>query len=272
MSIDKVDTFKKWKFINARPRRNNPEALVSQSKIDDADEDLKDFFLTLALMFNDLRGILIINQTLKGVYEKPAVFEEADKGHMGDYGGIDLQVLKTIHGLLYEALAYLKKKQDIISSNYVKNLIRVMPSRERDDWELLMMIATDQPIINTKFKNKYNDIIRILKILRNHVSFHYQAEDGRKRLIDGFRRFFFEGLEGVETGAREFAYRSTKDSDIEASRYYYADAALQGYFINLFGGDDQAKRANDSILEIHVMVMHALNRLLIEYHKHKRDA
>lgn len=266
MSIKKPTQFEKWEFENTGLKKNLPNVLIPETKINDEDDDLRDFFLTLGLIFNDLKGLITINGTIKEIYKKP---DNSPNGHLGEYIGIDLQILKYIQGVLLEALLYLQHKNSIFISGEVQNLIRATPLHIQIVWDLLHRVATGKSIDDKRFK-KYEALKPMLHTIRNHISFHYQHEVGKPRLIDGFRKFFFEGLEGVNEESRSSAYRSTS-SNWDDSRFYYSDAALQAYFIQLYGGDIQAKEYNELLLGVNSAIIEALNNLLIEYHKTKVD-
>lgn len=269
MSTKKPEKWEKWLFGNANLKRNLPSVLVPESKISEEDEDLRDFFLTLGLIFNDLKGLVTINQTLKEVYLKPGK-ETTVSDHLGEFQGLDLQVLKYIQGSLYEALSYLKNKDEIFLSSGVQNIIQETPLHIQAVWDLLYKVATGNSIDDERFK-EFEELKPILKTLRNHISFHYQSEPGKPRLIDGYRTFFFEGVEDVRPESRENAYRSTSTGNWDESRFYYSDAALQGYFINIYGGGIEAKKYSELVFAINSAILPALNRLLIEYHKTKVD-
>lgn len=269
MSTKKPEKWEKWLFWNANLKRNLPSVLVPESKISEEDEDLRDFFLTLGLIFNDLKGLIIINETLKEVYLKPDQATELSD-HLGEFQGLDLQVLKYIQGTLFEALLYLQHKNKIYTSREVQSLVKETPVDIQAVWDLLHKVATGKSVDDPQFKD-FEELKSILNTIRNHISFHYQSKPGKPKLIDGYRKFFFEGLEGVRPEARENAYRSTSLGDWGDTRFYYSDAALQAYFINLYGGDIEAKKYSKLVFAINSAILPALNRLLIEYHKTKVD-
>ena len=93
---------------------------------------------------------------------------------------------------------------------------------------------------------------------RNNVGFHYQTH---KRLIDGYRKFLLKGISNVVPEARKFAYWSIA-REFSDSRYYYADASLQGYYINLFGDEKMAQERVEEIFGLLNLVVYSVMTFL----------
>ena len=87
-----------------------PSKLVNRSEINEIDN----FFLTLGLIFNDLKGLMIFYRHCE---EKYLVQEnEGLTFRNGELGGLKLQVHRLMIGLIREAIKYIHKKKDLIKS------------------------------------------------------------------------------------------------------------------------------------------------------------
>jgi hypothetical protein len=262
MSIKKSDLWHPWEHENGRLRKSYPADLVSQVPISSTEENNRGFLLTLALIFNDIKGIIIIRDSMNAMYgvkyghSKPS-------GNIGEQHGIILQLQKIFLATLHEVIIFIHDSRDAYESDYIQSILKETPNKTRLVWEMLNKVAHSMHIDDDRFK-EFGELPEFLVKARNNVGFHYQT---RRQFINGYRKFFFNGISTVLPESREWAYRSTDKNKFDATRYYYADAALQGYYINLFGDEKLAKERMDKSFELISLVIYAINDLLIEYHK-----
>ena len=259
MTIKKSDSWIPWEFENKRMRKSLPTDLVPADIIDSEDDRYRSFLLTLAMIFNDLKGLVIINDSIKEAYRMPLKLEISE--HVGEKEGIAVQMLKILLLLCMKHLNFLTNQMTYISRNgfnfyYKEPLLKI-------SWfgEMLVKIALHESTSDNRF-DKYKEIQGFLVEARNNVGFHYQTH---KRLIDGYRKFFIEGISNVVPEARKFAYWSIA-REFSDSRYYYADASLQGYYINLFGDEKMAQERNEEIFGLLNLVVYLIHDVLKEYH------
>ncbi|MEK7152053.1 MAG: hypothetical protein AAB773_01355 [Patescibacteria group bacterium] len=259
MTIKKSDSWIPWEFENKRMRKSLPTDLVPADIIDSEDDRYRSFLLTLAMIFNDLKGLVIINDSIKEAYRMPLKLEISE--HVGEKEGIAVQMLKILFATLHEALEFLNQSDDVYKSKRFQLLLQRTSSENQLVWEMLVKIALHESTSDNRF-DKYKEIQGFLVEARNNVGFHYQTH---KRLIDGYRKFFIEGISNVVPEARKFAYWSIA-REFSDSRYYYADASLQGYYINLFGDEKLAQERVEEIFGLLNLVVYSIHDVLKEYH------
>ncbi|MDO8514386.1 MAG: hypothetical protein Q7S50_02465 [bacterium] len=259
MSIKKPQDYEKWEFENVKMRKSLPEDVIPSEARSAEDEAFFGFLLTLAMIFNDFKGLILLNDTVQYAYksEPPETNE-----HFGERAGIQVQLLKILYATVYEALVFIKDSKDIYDSNRVRQLLQRTSESTQLVWEMLNKIAHEESIDDERF-NRFGELRDFLVKARNNVGFHYQT---RKQLIAGYRTFFMTGISAVPEEARKWAYRSVKNNDFNSSRYYYADAALQGYYVNLFGDEKLAQQRTDETFRLVNLIVYAIHDLLTEYH------
>jgi hypothetical protein len=125
-------------------------------------------------------------------------------------------------------------------------ILKKMPPKARAHWTDLVRVALNQSgVSDKKFKT-------ILTKIRANLSFHYYQP---KQLVAGYRRHFYES--GAQPG-NAHAYASM-GKNMERTRFYFADAAIQGslellqdskgFLPRLKTGSDAANHAIRFLLE-----------------------
>lgn len=259
MAIKKPENYESWLHDNGRLRKSLPTDLFPIKSNNGANEDIQEFILVISVIFNDLKGLLISHDTMVEVYEHSEPKER--NSHRGEYAGIKMQLQTLIFGKLHETFEYLENSRDIYESEKIQSLLGGTSKKVKVTWDALYRLAIREQITDQRFSD-LSDILPTLEKIRHNVAFHYQM---KKQLRNGYRKFFYEGLSFVSAGDREYAYRSS-ESDALKSRYFYADAALQGYLYNAFGGEQEYKEAEEKIITLLGMILNAFNGMLIEYH------
>jgi hypothetical protein len=260
MGIKRPKNWEPWEFENGRLRKSFPEDIISEGITDQSEEIYRSFMLTLSLVFNDLKALVLLNDTVRNAYETPEVIQT--DAHSGEKEGVGLYLLKTLLSTLHESIVFLKESEEIYNSVRFQKILVRTSKNTRDVWEVLIKIATEKDVVVPQWI-EFKELADFLKILRNNVGFHFQT---RKSLVKGYRKFFFYGIRGVPDKNREIAYRST-ESEFMNSRYYYADAALQGYLVNLFGDEEQTKERVDEAFKLLNLIGYSIHDVLREYHQ-----
>lgn len=262
MTIKKPTTWQSWEFENGRLRKSLPKDLVTENSGSSEEEGNREFLLTLALAFNDLKGLLQIHDSMMSVYGTASSLSPIS-AHLGEQQGIRMQIFKLLLATLHEVLVFIRESKDTYESGYIQRLLQETSKKTQLVWEIINKVAHEEPIDDERFV-ELEELPNFLVNARNNVGFHYQT---RRRFLEGYRRFFFKGISGTNPEGRKWAYRSAEKGSFDASRYYYADAALQGYYIDLFGGEELEKKYVDKTLTLISLVVNAINDLLIEYHE-----
>jgi hypothetical protein len=247
--MDTVDKSKDlWEFKNQKLRKCLPADLIPQAP--DSFDDCRGFLLSLAVIYNDLKGLTIFNDTLPDIYRKP--LDEEISAHAGEYGGLRLQLLRILLSTLHEFLVFLEKNEEIYKSEFIQKILERCSKETQRIWFALIEVASGNSPHNLK---EIAELAEQLEQIRNNVGYHYQT---RKRIIAGFRRFFY-GTTNVTPGAKKWIFWSGIKTDRLGTRFYYADAALNGYLL-------ESLEKPDGPFDLMALIAKAINELLLEYH------
>ncbi len=224
---DKI--YRRTRFNDGTPRKLEPNDVVAKQPSQKSQEEIAGFFLTLAVIFNDIKGISLIFDLIKN-HTEPIRPNEIS-GHAGETRGLQLQMLKTLAGVLSEALRFLKENISVAEGAYTKTLLTDISRDDADLWDLLVAVACERSLPQTHIEPR----LRILLVeIRNNAAFHYYQSG--KILLSGFRKNFYGRPEKNE--ALEWALFKAKLTGFSESRFYFADAAVEGYFMKLMDFDD----------------------------------
>jgi hypothetical protein len=182
----------------------DPAAFKGDAKVS---QDVCNFVLTLALIFNDLRDLVFAQVTLQS--QKPDGPFKVSR-HWGAYSGIDLHLWKLMVGLFHEVIQLIKDSEDVIAAPFFQSVLKGLRKEERDIWLSLVDAATAET------RPEEN---RFALLIRNKVVFHYEP----KEIYRGYDAFF---TSDVPSAQRAFVSRG---NDMEHTRHFYADAAVTGY-------------------------------------------
>jgi hypothetical protein len=230
-------------FQLAKPFGIDPKAI-------DTETPLGSLMLVLALIFNDLKGLLLAVQELglgpRSRATNPPVASQ------GQVAGLALQFARLIAALIFELMDVLGKAKGTVESGEMAALVARLPEKERRSWDSLVAAAFEkQP------KGAPDTTWKMLVKLRNQVAFHYDRETiGR-----GYRQHFFASPGKPYTERAVFS----DGKRMESSRFYFADAAAEeglSRVTNL-----PVPKATERIGSLAAEVNLALKPLVIEYLK-----
>ncbi len=182
-----------------------PEALVPRT----GDDELASFMLALAVFFSDLKGLLLLQEMLE-----QAPPDEGVSPASGEWRGLVIQLQKLMYGALRELFDLMKKHDHLTDDRELMRLFKKKPASAKRRWTQLVAVSRGRG------DDSGNRFIKVLIKIRNNLAFHYGQS---KQLVAGFRRHFYE-LPSSEDN--RFAYASL-GSTLGATRFYYADAAVQ---------------------------------------------
>lgn len=188
----------------------DPNLIINQTKKD----EIEDFFLVLGVVFNDLRDMILFQVLLNKIYEKPTTEVNV---HNGTYGGVVTYMNKFAAAFINEFLIFLEHNKAVFSSSQFELILRSLPKKKRDVWNDLIDIALSKTPRSSTFT-------KVLLQIRANITFHFY--DAKKVLRKSFiDRFFKQG----KAGHNDYACFSI-GSNMESTRFYYCDAAVQEYF------------------------------------------
>ena len=177
-----ADNQTKKRFENHKLRKFQPQDLIDERKSNE-ELALEGFFLVLASIFNDSKGIVRIWEWL-GEYQTPPQDEVSD--HAGEFIGIRTQLSRILVGMLHESLKFLDSHSELIHSESFKKYERDLSITDKRFWDVIVSTAE-----NKGLESKDGDHAPMRKLLtqiRNNAAFHYYQS--AQILIQGFRKFF----------------------------------------------------------------------------------
>lgn len=195
--------------------RYDPEKIVAKQ----GKQRLAEFLLALSVAFNDLKGILIWRDShqLKKPADADAVTPSA-----GEWNGMEIQFHRLLVAHLHELLNLIEAYETEATGADVRNVLAKAPASTRHHWDDLVRTATGK---GTAQDAKFAEI---LVLTRNNAAYHYNQA---KPLVAGFRKHFFQS---ARTPHHEAAFASV-GLNMEQTRFYFADAAMQATLENLAG-------------------------------------
>lgn len=180
-------------------------------------QSLCNFVLALALIYNDCKNNIGAYVMLQG--SKPeGAFKVSRK--WGAYSGIDLHLLRLFISLLHELFRLIRENEEVLKHPLFVQVIRQLRPHARKDWKELVNVALDA--------TPKSEFGRILLLIRNKMLFHYDP----KCLSKGYSNHF---LAQDRIQDRAFVSRGLSMSQ---SRFYFADAAVQGYLRGIVGKEN----------------------------------
>lgn len=189
---------------------------ISPTKlISNIPNETDDFFLILALIYNDLKAVTFLDHIRNTNYEK--VNKAEISAHAGEHYGLIIFHCKQTASLINEFLLFLNKNKTVFTEPFFQRILLRMDKVQRKYWKEIQSLALSEAEPN---KNSY---VYTLARIRNNIGFHY--DHSKQELRRGFINFFYE-QEKDERNKR--AYYSL-GNNMQSSRFYYADAAVTSY-------------------------------------------
>jgi hypothetical protein len=211
-------------------------------------DNLRSFMLALAVVFNDLKGLMMFRQVLAPLKAPDSEVSSA----AGEWRGLEIQLDRYTIALVHELLLLVGHFAAEAQGPDISLWLSKAPPSVRKRW---------RNIVNVSVGGKGDGDAAFTKILlqvRNNLSSHYYQP---KALVAGFRKHFFESS---ASAVNAFAYASL-GKNMERTRFYYADAALQAGIANLSEGLGQkqfAKRLRKLGGDINEALAHLLEQSL----------
>ncbi|MFI5179848.1 MAG: hypothetical protein ACHQPI_00445 [Thermoanaerobaculia bacterium] len=188
-----------------------PDALHSQQ--------LCAFILTLALIYDDLKGLAMAGVFLGEVTPPP---EGGRTAARGEVAALQSQALRMIGGLIHELFDLVNDNATLLKEQDFNRILRRCSDEAELAWKRIVSASERQ---GTKLPD--DPVAKALYFVRNKISFHYDP----KRLLGGFRTAF--------SRTREFGDPALSRGDnLQQTRFFFADAAAQACFIQHAGGSD----------------------------------
>jgi len=226
-----------------------PPEIFQFSKVDQQTKQISDFFLTLSVIFNDLKGLSWMSERL--ACGRPLKFELSP--YCGQHLGMELQILKYTMSLIFELSEFISKNKAMNKPGMKKYLGGKLPQRAQKGWDDLLKFSEGKRVDGSEAKKFYG----ILKSVRDKAVFHYSH---KLELVEGYNNHFNKSGEEYD-----YAYASIGKT-MEKTRFYFADATVQGFILEEIEkrGLSWTKFSNDFMKE-HARAINQALRFVIEH-------
>ncbi|HEU4501767.1 MAG TPA: hypothetical protein VFR82_08960 [Nitrospira sp.] len=189
----------------------DPDAFVGDDAVP---QSVCNFVLSLALIFNDLRDLYYANFLVGGCKPTGSVLKNKQWGY---YSGLYLHIVRLILSAIHELLNLIEKQRADMDHPIFADVLKALPKDKRKEWFDVVGIALGKSSADSRLE-------KLLLRIRNNVSFHYDA----KALYGGFRHHF------LVHQPEERAYVS-RGNTVQSTRFYFADAAVDGLLNEISG-------------------------------------
>jgi len=201
-----LNTISKFLSQNANLETFDSEVFVGD---DTVSQDVCNFILALSLFYNDYKDAntgytLLMDQRPQGKYEYTPSW--------GEYNGLKAHFERFHFALMYELFELVEKNKQLIPLPFFQSIFKQLDKRARTAWQSLVDVSMGKNI------SKENE--KMLLLVRNKLSFHYDA----KEIFRGYKQHF---LQNDDVNRRPFISRGRT---MPRSRFYFSDAAAQSYF------------------------------------------
>lgn len=230
------------KEFTGKLKKIDPRKLINEKN-----RPIENFFLILALIFNDLKGLVFYRKLLDSSYR--VYSEDEISVHSGEYAGLIIQNNKLIISLVCEFIEFIDKNRSNYSEVGFQVVLKNIDPRVKKMW--LDLISLDK---------SENSLFSKISRIRSNVAFHYDHSSTQMR--DGFIKSFYG--DGSKYEKHKHAYYYSDEGKMETTRFFYADAAAEEYIKSLLAEDDM-KEVSGMITEINFVIQN----LLREYYRNK---
>lgn len=230
----------------------------------DGEDKLGSFFLALGVIYNDLKGIILLEQMLIDAYEQPD--EDEVTVQAGNFGGVMIQTQKLIASVISEFFSFLSKNKKIISTRDFHEIIIRLGKSDQLLWRQMIDAA------NGRFAN-VSDLLKSITQIRSNISFHY--DHSGKILLRGYKSRFFSEVKDCRS---EYAYYSIGKTMGEI-RFFFSDAAAEESMHVMAGknlGENSRNNASlikyqKQVLETVIVMSTSMASLISNFIKHRRN-
>jgi len=225
-----------------------PSKIIDKSNVDDVDN----LFLSLGLIFNDLKGIILFNDLIKKHYEKPIPGEI--NAHAGEYAGIQLQIVKLSVALIDEFLKVLEKNKSTVNSFKFKLIEKGLNKELKNKWTNILALALNP-------NNNSNSYLSKIARVRSNITYHY--DHSGTQLRNSFIKRFFNTPKDESNKKAYYSMGGT----IETTRYFYCDAVIHEYINEHLKIEslDYVEKTNKLTRDMSMVIVN----LMKSYYKHK---
>jgi hypothetical protein len=223
----------------------DPKAFRGDSSVP---QELCDFVLALALVYNDFRDVVVAQGLLNAALPNDT---STPTPRLGELGGIHAHLNRLMAALVHELAKLIERSDHLLSHPFFESLVKKLPRAAREAWS---------SVVDATKKNTATDSLsRLVLFARHKVAFHYDAEEiGR-----GYRRAFIDDPSRVPFVSR--------GDNMAKSRFYFADAAADTY-LRTSADKQVVEEFFSAKLDLFDEINHALRELVSRFVNERRFA
>lgn len=237
----KMNSFQKECLQLAKLQTFNPDAFQEDDKVA---QDICNFVLSLALIYNDFRDLTYAQVLLE--QSKPSS-DPSKSRFWGAFAGVENHLRRLTVGLLHELFNLIQNNEKVLKLEFMKKLVSNMRPNAREAWNIVVKVAMGS--------TPKDDVGKSLLLVRNKVAFHYDP----KEIWRGYRQHF-----RGETSKDDRAFISRGLSMAE-SRFYFADAAAQTYLHEVMGTETYSNAIDvvrEFVRPLNIALMELVDRFI----------
>ena len=201
------------------------------------------FVLSLALIYNDIKNTGLLNEALNDSRPSGSYLERQD---WGEYTAMLNFIDRISMGILHELFNLIKSHQNVLEDKFFKEVIKSINKDVKIFWKAL---------VDTSLENYSNNkLAKDLMIIRNKISYHYDP----KAISNGYKHIF----ENKENMMKAYISRG---KNMPESRFYFADAAVDGCMQNIYGSEDISHFLNsisENLEKLNHSLLHIINNFI----------
>jgi hypothetical protein len=209
---------------------------------DEKQKEVDVFVITLGLVYNDLKDLFWWHARLK----KGAPTKAEITPYVGQFNGMDFHIMRLIGGVYQELMVLLREKKSLLEEKRLKEIIEKLCSADRRTLRQVISDSTDDGYFG------------MMQNLRSNLTYHYKNP---KAIMKGYAEWF----ENPQSEFEKKAYYSF-GPDTQESRFYFCEAAAQGYHRKVEMEFTKKHRMGKDKLIVHMKhLLIALNNIVGNY-------
>ena len=185
----------------------------------DVPQELCSLILSLALIYNDCKNTIYVAELLQDV--KPQGQFEFN-GHWATWSGIDWHLIRLFVSYVHELFELIRNHRELLDHPFLVKVLKQVHGNSRAAWKTLVSVADDA--------TPKDELDKLLLLVRNKVVFHYDP----KGIYRGFNQQF------LDPGCSQQRGYVSRGLSMNETRFYFADAAVQGHFQETKGNMESA--------------------------------
>jgi hypothetical protein len=228
----------------ADPEKVDAAAFKADNKVS---QELCDFVLALAVVYNDLRDLLLAWVLLGDIFPE----KKEPTARRGQAAGLATHLFRALTGLIHELLVLIESNAAARRDPEFAEVVRKVHPKARKAWQAIVTIP--------KGSKSADPLGRFVYWARNQVAFHYDAP----AIARGYELAFAN----PDVNVPQFS----RGRNMAAARFYFADAAVDTYMRSSSNADaPTVKQLLKGEAEVVGQINHALREIVTEFIRRRR--